>query len=57
MKQDNNISKGKTPLDSYQALLAENQRLRLENDYLKKLQVLIQRKCSRNENGHKPSKN
>ncbi|MDR2970623.1 MAG: helix-turn-helix domain-containing protein [Bacteroidales bacterium] len=56
MKQDNNISKGNTPLDSYQALLAENQRLRLENDYLKKLQVLIREKCFRNENGHKPSK-
>jgi len=56
MKQDINHRKENLPLDSYQALLAENQRLRLENDYLKKLQVLIQKKFSRNKSGHKSSK-
>ena len=34
-------------------LIAENQRLRMENDYLKKLQALVQERISR-ENGNKP---
>lgn len=43
--------KEKTSSDSYQELLDENLRLRIENDYLKKLQALTQKK-----KGHKPSK-
>lgn len=43
--------KQKTPSDPYQELLDENLRLRIENEYLKKLQALTQKK-----KGHKPSR-
>lgn len=39
-------------------LIAENQRLRMENAYLKKLQALVQERVKReNPKKHKPSKN
>ncbi len=46
-----------TPLN-YEALLKENERLRIENDYLKKLQALIQKsETQKRVNKSKPFKN
>lgn len=39
----NNPKKEESPM-SYEALLKENERLRIENDYLKKVRALIQKK-------------
>lgn len=52
MKDKNPTSlKQKTPSDPYQELLDENLRLRIENEYLKKLHALTLKKKD-----HKPSK-
>lgn len=50
-KQKNTALKQERPSDPYQELLDENLRLRIENEYLKKLQALTQKK-----KGQKPSR-
>ena len=50
-KQKSPTQKQKAPSDSYQELLDENLRLRIENEYLKKLQALTQK-----DKGRKPSR-
>lgn len=52
MKEQKNKSREKNvPSDPYQELVEENLRLRIENEYLKKLQALTQKK-----KGRKPSR-
>lgn len=51
MSSDN--SKNKIDKKTEEDLIAEVQRLRMENDYLKKLQALVQERIAR-ENGKKP---
>ena len=46
-------SKKKLPKQTEEDLIAEVQRLRMENEYLKKLQALVQERIDR-ENGKKP---
>ena len=46
-------TKKKLPKQTEEDLIAENQRLRMENEYLKKLQALVQERIDR-ENGKKP---
>ncbi len=56
MKNSNPKNEG-SPLD-YQELLKENERLRIENDYLKKVHALIQKKENPKRGSKpKPSKN
>ena len=46
-------TKKKLPKQTEEDLIAENQRLRMENEYLKKLQALVQERIDQ-ENGKKP---
>ena len=46
-------SKKKLPKQTEEDLIAENQRLRMENEYLKKLQALVQERIDR-ESGKRP---
>jgi len=47
-----NLKNEDNPID-YQTLLKENERLRIENDYLKKVHALIQKKENQ-KRGNKP---
>lgn len=49
----NNANKKKINKKVEEDLIAENQRLRMENEYLKKLQALVQERIAR-ENGKEP---